>query len=445
MRMEKKELNSWKEISTYLNIDISTCRRWAKAKGLPVKCRHDGPKAPVFAPINELKQWLRERPPFTEKNQKPLLKKSKSRLSGNHAIWLFSSMILTGIILFAFVKRDTNMEPVDFRFEKSFLVIVDYLGRDLWRYDTRLTDINPEEYRSRFQFIPTDSSPMKSAYLVISDLDQDGSKEILFSTQNRDDFLGEGHLICFGFDGKVKWEIKTGHEMSFGGEHYAGDYRVGGILVEDIDNDGLREIFVFSNHYPYFPAQLLILDVNGNQIGEFWNSGHIAGISFYDPDGDGSKKLLAWGVNNEYKKGFLAVFDPFKIQGVSPQIKREYACLKNGNGTELFYILIPRTDVDRQSELRESVQTVEINSSNELLVKTEKTQLYYKFSQQFIPKQLLLSDTFERMHREMRESGRIISRCDEAYRRDLENGILYWEGAKWTTRPQQISVYPSET
>ena len=59
--MEEKLLESWKEISAYLNRNIRTCQYWEKKHGLPVHRIEDSPKARVFAHKKELDRWLQEK------------------------------------------------------------------------------------------------------------------------------------------------------------------------------------------------------------------------------------------------------------------------------------------------------------------------------------------------------------------------------------------------
>jgi tetratricopeptide (TPR) repeat protein len=58
---EKELLQSWKEISAYLNRNIRTCQYWEKKHGLPVHRLEDSPKARVFAYKKELDSWLKEK------------------------------------------------------------------------------------------------------------------------------------------------------------------------------------------------------------------------------------------------------------------------------------------------------------------------------------------------------------------------------------------------
>ena len=54
-------LDSWKEISRYLNRDIRTLQRWERTKGLPVRRMPGGDKPGVYAVKSELDRWRRSR------------------------------------------------------------------------------------------------------------------------------------------------------------------------------------------------------------------------------------------------------------------------------------------------------------------------------------------------------------------------------------------------
>lgn len=55
---ERRVLDSWKQISSYLRRSERTCRTWETANGLPVHRIHNSPRARVFAYADELDRWL---------------------------------------------------------------------------------------------------------------------------------------------------------------------------------------------------------------------------------------------------------------------------------------------------------------------------------------------------------------------------------------------------
>lgn len=61
MVSERHVLDSWKEISAYLNRSGRTCRTWEIEFGLPIHRLEGSPKARVFAYPEELDRWLQQR------------------------------------------------------------------------------------------------------------------------------------------------------------------------------------------------------------------------------------------------------------------------------------------------------------------------------------------------------------------------------------------------
>ncbi len=54
-------LDSWKEIATYLNRDVTTVQRWEKREGMPVHRHVHDRMGSVYAFRSELDAWVRSR------------------------------------------------------------------------------------------------------------------------------------------------------------------------------------------------------------------------------------------------------------------------------------------------------------------------------------------------------------------------------------------------
>ncbi len=60
--IDKHRLDSWKEISAYVNREIRTCYKWEKELGLPVyRIDKKSSRSRVFAYTDEIDQWFKER------------------------------------------------------------------------------------------------------------------------------------------------------------------------------------------------------------------------------------------------------------------------------------------------------------------------------------------------------------------------------------------------
>lgn len=79
---QRRILESWKEISDYLNRSIKTCQRWEVELGLPI-LRFDGtPSARVFAYVDELDRWMAEKLNSAEvkARESALIRRKKKKL-----------------------------------------------------------------------------------------------------------------------------------------------------------------------------------------------------------------------------------------------------------------------------------------------------------------------------------------------------------------------------
>jgi len=317
------------------------------------------------------------------------------------------------------------------------LIILNKEGKELWRYDTGIENLVEENvYRQHFQFKRTSldvPGNRNLPHLIIKDINNDNTSEVLFSTQTQNEF-NEGTLFCFDHKGNNLWEFVTGAEMKFGPKVYSQDYRISGFEVCDLNNDGNLEIIVISSQLPYFPTQLVILDAEGNISGKYWNSGHFTDIDFVDLNEDGRKEIIAVGMNNEYKKGCIVVFDSTLIKGSSPQQDNSYKCIELEPGSEKLYVLFPRTDVDKIKYLIEAIQQVDILKNNRLSLLTQQSRIIFEFNYKLELQDVRFSHTFEQMHNEARLEGKIKSELNEEYRSNLAKGLLYYDGKNWVSK-----------
>jgi hypothetical protein len=427
-------LTSWKEIAVYLGRDVRTCLRWEKNFGLPIHRLYPASeKSRVFAYRDELSEWLHQ---------------SRTSRPHSHGIYsqpfrrllflsvLFSGIGATALLFFLFVWPGRGpKEPANFTIKGSALAILDDAGKILWRYETGLENLCGEEaYRSHFQFKRRDHTA-QLPYLLIKDLNHDGRREVLFSLQTQDE-TGEGEVLCFDRKGRPLWRFRAGRQMKYGDKTYSGDYRTHGLLAEDLNADAELEIIVLSVHRPSWPCQFALLDSGGNLKGEYWNAGYFNDVACVDLNGDGIKEIVAGGNNNECGRGCLAIFDSSSIFGGSPQDGPDFRCPELKPGSELFYILLPRTDVDLVENYPvDGVVTVDVLENRRIQAKTSLTDLYYQFSFSFYGKDVILSHGFIQAHEKARLEGKIRSLLNSEYELNLIEGIRYWDGAKWTPEP----------
>jgi hypothetical protein len=426
-------LRSWKDISAYLGCDTRTCHRWEKKHGMPVHRAEGGEtRSPVFAYKDELDHWFQE----TFKNSN-LGRGNVGRRRGVLK-WLVAELAVVVIVAGFFLVKGSlgRRQPADFSIKGSVLIVRDEDGRELWRWDTKMEDLQPEDfYRANFQVMHRIDSDILPA-LIIKDIDNDGDTEVLFAPKRITNQTGEGWLYCFDRKGRELWKFHGGKELVCGGKVYSPDYRIAGFYCHDMDGDGRLETFVESFQAPDWPCQLAVLDASGKMIGEFWNAGYLRQLAFQDLDGDGREELIVVGVNNEFRGGCLIVFDTRRISGSSPQSGR-FACEELEPGSELYYVTVPYTDVSEAKGIVVAGFGYIDITENERIRATYLPTLYYEFG--FDLKCLLIDwgHGYEYDHREMAKAGRLTSVLGDAYRANLLAGVRYWNGSSWTSEPSR--------
>jgi hypothetical protein len=203
----QERLSTWKEIAVYLDCDVRTCQRWERKLALPVhRFDPDSSKTRVFAYKNELDEWLK----------KDLsTKSSRINISGKKAKYFFLLIAVALLFLLVFLNMNPGSSvPFNFDIKDSRLLILNEKNSKLWSFDTGLSNLCSEEiYRNNFQEKRiNDLGVVRMPHLIIKDLDGDEKKEVLFTTQTRDEFQ-EGLLICLDHRGKKLWEFKTGKTL----------------------------------------------------------------------------------------------------------------------------------------------------------------------------------------------------------------------------------------
>lgn len=426
-------LSSWKEIAVFLGCDERTCLRWEKKLGLPVHRMEGSPKSRVFAYQDELERWMKER--VTLAGGRPRAAEIRPRLSISLRTLLWIVGLAAAALIIVLHLPSSGSIPADFKIEDSTVFILNKKGHALWHFNSGLYNLREESfYRGRFQIkTRSETEDARFPLLMIKDIDKDERPEVLLALKTQDEF-NEGRILCFNDRGKLLWEFMAGRELQFGGAVYARDYRIQGFDLHDFDGDGLPEIFFIAYHKPDFPCQLGVLNRAGEPIGEYWNSGYFSDIAFTDIDGDGREDILAAGLNNEYGKGCLAVFAPDRISGSSPQRLANYTCKNLAPGSERYYILFPRTDIDLLDYPVESILRIDLLNNRHLYLTALISRIFFELSPSLDVVYVHSSHRFQRQHAAAVREGKVRSRLGADYFESLRRGVLYWDGTNWTAR-----------
>ncbi|MCJ7582371.1 MAG: hypothetical protein MUP98_17790, partial [Candidatus Aminicenantes bacterium] len=373
----KTKFDSWKEISIYLDRHITTCQRWEKEFGLPVYRLDGSPRARVFAFKDEIDIWHNKIKSESKRNP---LRQSFKFLKKSFKFLFMMIFVSTTIALLLSTLIKPPSKAADFNIQNSKLIIRDERQKDMWSYETEITDLQSEEhYRIHFQKKRIIGEIVYFPYIVFKDINGDHHQEILFTPKSNGNFR-EDRLMCFDEKGEILWNFNVGGKKIFGGETYSDDYKIIGFDVVDIDNRENPEIIIISNHKSSFPSQVVILNSEGNVIGQYWNSGHIMDCVFSDLNNDGINEIILSGINEEWNKPCCIILDYSCIDGVSPQTLDYYKCIDVFPHREKYYFVMPINAVDSIIGKNRCIEQIEINKNTPDEFIKFKSLLTYTFN-----------------------------------------------------------------
>lgn len=121
---EKRLLQSWKEISDYLNCSVRTCHRWEEDLELPIHRLDGTPKARVFAYPDEIDRWRAEKLHSAEAELKSL-EALRRRKNKRIAVAAGAAIVVAAISFLAwnlFFRKPISPQP----FKKPILAVLPF-------------------------------------------------------------------------------------------------------------------------------------------------------------------------------------------------------------------------------------------------------------------------------------------------------------------------------
>ncbi len=178
------------------------------------------------------------------------------------------------------VNDDTEYEIIFGTRDADSLVVLDWLGQQLWRFT--------ETGEPPVQDPPTDEWPMIP---MIADVDQDGKMEIVAATDTM-------KVFCFDGFGNVEWYYS--YDWVGGGPGYGG-------ALADVTGDGdINTLIVTDSN-----GTLVVLDSKGEPAAEpFHLGGNIYGVAVGDLDADGRAEIILADQGGVYSITYGGAWNP---------------------------------------------------------------------------------------------------------------------------------------
>jgi hypothetical protein len=371
-RRSGRQLVGWKEIANHFGKGVRTVQRWEADLSLPVRRLKTGRGETVYALAAELDAWrskLEVRhladgwdrdegvstsgngawaasrkngqpnsakdataddrgPASAEAGRRRWRSPGKWRLASTAALVL---VVAVAALLFVPRREQAARNPADYRVRPHSLEVLDATGRSLWAHEFERTLV-PEAYGIQDGTL----RPNANGGVIISDLDGDGTTEVLFVARTAE--LEDRRLYCFGHDGRVRFIGRVPSVARFGAQVFEGGFFAERVQVTR-DSRGTSHIWVTILHHPYFPSALAHLDTAGTERGTYWSNGHITAV-------EGARLqardvILVGACNNELKASSLAILDVEHSAAAAPAAASEYQCRDCPPSAPAVFLVFP--------------------------------------------------------------------------------------------------------
>lgn len=291
---------------------------------------------------------------------------------------------------FAAEALRADNQPNAVRLDGNTLIVMNAEGKVLW--SRSFSDGFWPEYYT--QGVATQAR--------LTDLDGRGHKSVLLLYHPANATAHSTTLICYSYRGEEKWRWMPGKPLPQLGSDPP-TFISRGLAILNVAHRAPR-IAVLSGDYPYYPAQIAIIDSHGRTMSEYWHSGHLDFMTAADLDGDGRQEIIATGVDNGYSQATLVVLDPDRMSGASSEpIRPDLQIQGMPVAQERLRLLFPRSDLNLATESYNAAREITFaNGTVRLSVWECQTdpfcRVWYEFDRHFALLWLYADDRFRVEH-----------------------------------------------
>lgn len=224
----------------------------------------------------------------------------------------FAVIALCWFLVNIFMNNNRDTNPSYHTFKEHMLNIHNREGEILWRIP--LSDSHRAEELN---------DPSKKL-ITLFDINNDGNNEVITIFNSLNDHKSTRNSITvYNPNGTVLWRKYLGKEVVHDGTKYMNDFITRKILVHEYH--GKQSIFVVIAN-AHSPSAIVILDLSGNIVGEYWNYGHFSDFEFADVDRDNREELVVLSLLDSENVSAILALEPEKIVGVK---QSQYSAFQN--------------------------------------------------------------------------------------------------------------------
>jgi hypothetical protein len=286
-----------------------------------------------------------------------------------------------------------------------YLVALNAAGGELWTH----------EFAAPQRIPPPDEAGWRTQ---VVDLDGDGVPEILVVAGSAREYLSTSEqLLCFSSQGKMRWRYEPQVDVQFGTPRMKGPWKFHDVLVTSEDRGA--SVWVAFDHAVWWPSFIMRLPATGVAKLAFANPGNIRSLRRIESKS--VSYVLATGVNNGYRRAFVAAIAEDAPPAMSPQaVEPKYRCARDcPSGRPYRYILLPQSEVNAAA-FPYNIGIKILTRPGGLTVETEEVpegdlrpSAFFYFSNDLRPEGATYADGYRQVHESLERRGLIKHRFSD--------------------------------
>jgi len=288
-----------------------------------------------------------------------------------------------------------------------------------------------------------------------ADVDGNGQDDLVYGVLPGAETAPTSHVYARALRSRtILWDAPVAETLHFPGSPDDTDagFSLSSIILGRPDTSATTAVFLTANNL-FFPALLRRLDFqSGTTLATYVHIGHIAS-ALYTPklDNGGGPALLCCGINNAFRRPFLAVFDPRFIDGHSPA-QGSYMPAGLRPGLEKYYLLLPETIIGaayhfkrksasavrmefRSADRNFFVQVDDVPSVLDDDGRVMSALFYVYFDSKLRPIAVSTEESYDMLATRLAAQKIIPAVPDKRYFEEYMRGIEYWDGDRWVGTP----------
>jgi len=103
-------------------------------------------------------------------------------------------------------------------------------------------------------------------------------------------------------------------------------------------------------------------------------------------------------------------------------------------------VLLPRTEVDKAEDDIGSINSIDLQKNQKILVYMRVSHLYFEFNKDFSLHSINLSHIFKMKYETLYNTQTTMSWLQDKVRSELRDKILYYDGKAWVDQPTKVSI-----